>query len=96
VRLSSALFDDIFSLILLAVLTAVIKTAEVSGMTLSTDSVGKIAGFFAITTIIGHFILPYLGSMVAKFKVDEFEFSALIMVSLVLALLAELLASLCD
>ncbi|MGW8193989.1 MAG: cation:proton antiporter [Desulforhopalus sp.] len=88
---SAALFDDIFSLILLAVLTAVIKTGEVPGMAHMLILFAKIAGFFVITTIIGHFILPYLGRVVERFKVDEFEFSALLMVALIFALLAELL-----
>ena len=45
--------------------------------------------FFAITTIIGRFLLPQLNTAIQNFKTDEFEFSALLMVALLFALLAE-------
>lgn len=86
---SAALFDDILSLMLLAVLTAVIKTGSAPGLETIFILSLKVIGFFAITTVIGHFILPYLNKMAEKFKADEFEFSALLMVALIFSLLAE-------
>lgn len=49
----------------------------------------KVLGFFAITTIIGRFALPRLNKAIQKFKTDEFESSALLMIALIFALLAE-------
>ncbi len=86
---SAALFDDILSLILLAVLTAVMKTGNVPGISALLVLAAKVLGFFAITTIIGRFVLPRLNKAIQKFKTDEFEFSALLMVALIFALLAE-------
>ena len=86
---SAALFDDILSLILLAVLTAVMKTGNVPGVSALLVLSAKVLVFFAITTIIGRFVLPRLNRAIQKFKTDEFEFSALLMVALIFALLAE-------
>lgn len=91
VIVSAALFDDIISLILLAVLTAVINTGSMPGLTAFAILFGKILLFFLLTGIIGHYILPYLNRVFEKFKTDEFEFSALLMVTLFFALLAEIL-----
>lgn len=88
---SAALFDDILSLILLAILTAVIKTGEIPGMSALFVLLTKVLGFFLLTSIIGLYILPYLNRVFEKFITDEFEFSALIMVALIFALLAEAL-----
>lgn len=89
--ISAALFDDILSLILLAILTAVIKTGETPGLATLSILLLKVIGFFLITTMIGHFILPSLNKALVKFKTEEFEFSALLMVALTFALLAETL-----
>ena len=86
---SAALFDDILSLILLAVLTAIIKTGNIPGISALLVLFAKVLGFFLLTSVIGHFLLPYLHRIFEKFKTDEFEFSALIMVALIFALLAE-------
>jgi Kef-type K+ transport system membrane component KefB len=89
VIVSAAIFDDILSLMLLAVLTAVIKTGNAPGVTgLLTLSL-KVFLFFAITYFLGRFLLPWLGSWVRRFHIEEFEFSFLLIVSLTFAVLAE-------
>jgi Kef-type K+ transport system membrane component KefB len=88
---SAALFDDILSLILLAILTAVIKTGESPGFLSLSNLAAKVIGFFLITTMIGLFVLPTLNKALEKFKTEEFEFSALLIVALSFALLAEFL-----
>jgi Kef-type K+ transport system membrane component KefB len=89
--ISAAVFDDVLSLILLAILTAVIKTGglpEMSGVVLL---VVQAAIFFGITVGIGIYVLPWLGRRIHVLKIDELEFSALIIVALGFALLAEAL-----
>lgn len=87
--ISAALFDDILSLVLLAVLTAVLATGEMPGAPELLLLAGKVVLFFVLTSVIGLYGLPYLHKIVAKFRSDEFEFSALLMVSFLFALLAE-------
>lgn len=87
--ISAALFDDVLSLVLLAVLTAVIATGEIPGAAQLFMLAGKVLLFFALTSVIGLYGLPYLHKIVARFRSDEFEFSALLMVSFLFALLAE-------
>lgn len=88
---SAALFDDILSLILLAVLTAVIATGSAPDVGMLVVLFLKVICFFAITSVTGLYVLPYLSRVVAKFKTDEIEFSALLMVALIFSLLAEVL-----
>lgn len=89
--ISAALFDDILSLILLAILTAVIETGNIPDMYSLSLLFLKILLFFIITGIIGRYILPFLNATFDTFKTDEFEFSALLMVAFIFALLAEVL-----
>jgi Kef-type K+ transport system membrane component KefB len=86
---SAAVFDDIISLVLLAFLTAVIKTGTLPDPAAVIWLVGKILLFFFIATIIGLYLFPRLGKVVRSFSVDEFQFSALLIAALAYAFLAE-------
>ncbi|WP_240910195.1 cation:proton antiporter [Desulfopila sp. IMCC35008] len=86
---SAALFDDILSLVLLAVLTAILANGEIPGVDRLLLLVGKVILFFITTSVLGLYVLPALHKLAARFKSDEFEFSALLMVSFLFALLAE-------
>jgi len=86
---SAAIVDDILGLLLLAVLTAVIRTGEMPQMAGVLKLSGQILLFLAIVTAIGLFILPRLERVIDSSVVEEFEFSALLAVSFGFAVLAE-------
>lgn len=88
---SAALIDDVLSLLLLAILTAVIANGafpSLGELALLTLNIGF---FFAVTTLIGLAVLPRIGRWITWAHQDEFEFSALLLVALGFAVLAEAL-----
>jgi Kef-type K+ transport system membrane component KefB len=87
--ISAAVFDDVASLILLAVLTAVIRSGEFPDMAALSWLIGKIVLFFVITTSIGLYLFPRIGKMIRSFSAEEFEFSALLIAALAYSLIAE-------
>lgn len=88
---SAAVFDDIFSLVLLAVLTAVIKTGTLPDVVELAMLLGKTVVFFVVASLIGYYVFPWLGERVKRVRADEFELSALVMAALAYSLLAEAL-----
>lgn len=86
---SAAVFDDVFSLVLLAVLTAVIKTGSFPGTFELALLVGKVVAFFVVASVIGYYVFPWLGKKVKRIHGEEFEFSGLLMAALAYALAAE-------
>jgi Kef-type K+ transport system membrane component KefB len=88
---SAAIFDDILSLVLLSILTAVIKT----GSTPTLAGVGllglKVLLFLVVTLLVGRFALPRLGDFVGRARIEEFEFSFLLITALGFGVLAEAL-----
>lgn len=88
---SAAVFDDVFSLILLAALTAVIKTGELPDAASLGLLVARILAFFVIAGLIGYYVFPRLGRLVKRVKAEEFDFSGLLIAALAFALLAEAL-----
>jgi len=89
---SAAVIDDVISLILLAVLTAFLKTGEMPGWDGILILIGKIILFFAITIVVGLYALPNLLKHVSKrINIEESEVSFLLIVALSFAVLAEAL-----
>lgn len=89
---SAAVIDDVISLVLLAVLTAFLKTGEMPGWDGVLLLVGKIILFFAITIAVGLYALPKLLSKVSKkINIEESEVSFLLIVAFSFAVLAEAL-----
>lgn len=88
---SAAVFDDIFSLVLLAVLTAILETGEFPGYAAVGLLLGKVVVFFAAATTIGWLIFPRIGKLIRRFHAEEFEFSALLVAALTYAVIAEAL-----
>jgi len=88
---SAAVFDDVLSLVLLAVLTAVIKTGSLPGPASLALLAGKVLMFSVIAYTIGRYLFPWLGSMLKTFHAQEFKFSALLMAAFAYALLADAL-----
>jgi Kef-type K+ transport system membrane component KefB len=88
---SAAVFDDIVSLLLLAVLTALISV----GGHLEVMEVGvlgfKILFFFLATVIFGFFVFPWAGKFLKRVKEKELDFSAMLIAALAYSVLAELL-----
>ena len=87
---TSAVFDDILSLILLAWLTALIGAEPGDGFALDI-LLFKVFVFFVITIIIGVFVFPFGGRFMRGTKQKEFEFSALLVGALAFSVLAEIL-----
>lgn len=93
VVVSAAVFDDVLSLVLLAVLTGVLETGGAPGPGALGLLLGKVALFFAVTGVAGLYVVPALGSFVKRHvRVDEFELSFLLVVAFAYAVLAEALA----
>ena len=88
---AAAVFDAILSLLLLAVLTAVIETGGFPQARTVLVILGEVAAFFAITLIVGRYAFPWAGPLVKGARAYEFGFSALLIGALALALLAEAL-----
>lgn len=89
VIIAAAVIDDLLSLILLAVLTAIIT----SGEALTPGSLLKIlvsvAAFLALSWAIGRFVLPAVGRHLRKLESEHSDMSLLIIFALALSVLAE-------
>jgi len=92
VIVSAAIFDDILSLILLAFLTALIKTGEPPDMKTLSLLLGKAALFFVSVFLAGRYLIQWLGDFIKRFRLDELEMSFLLVTALCFALLAEFLS----
>jgi Kef-type K+ transport system membrane component KefB len=90
VIVSAAVVDDVLSLMLLALLTAVLDTGSLPALSGLLILAGKILLFFVVTYLIGRHLLPRIGPYVRRFRSTEFEFSALLLVALGFSVLAEL------
>ncbi|MFT5470098.1 MAG: Kef-type K+ transport system membrane component KefB [Verrucomicrobiales bacterium] len=86
---SAALFDDILGLILLAVLTALLKTGEFPGWGGLLMLVGRVVLFFGIASVIGWFLLPRIARLFKGALIEEMEFSFLLVTGLGFSVLAE-------
>lgn len=87
--ISAAVFDDMLSLMLLAVLTALIESGSMPDLASLLSILGKVLVFFALATLVGHYIFPLLGKLLKSAVAAEFEFSALLIAALSYSLLAE-------
>ena len=86
---SAAVFDDIFSLMLLAWLTGLIAVGEPPGWIDIGVLLGKIALFFTITGVIGLYLFPWGGRFMHHLKAQELEISAMLVGAFAFAVLAE-------
>jgi len=91
VVVSAAVFDDVLSLVLLAVLTAVIRTGALPDAATMGMLAGKVVLFFAVAGLAGRYLLPRLGRALDRARAEEFELSGLLIAALAFALLAEAL-----
>jgi len=89
---SAAIVDDVLSLLLLAILTAVLQTGHQPDTAALLTLAGRVALYFAIAILIGRFLFPWLGGKIGALRGHEFEFSFLILAALAYAVLAEALS----
>jgi len=85
--IGAAIADDILSLIGLSVLFGVVKTGEVNPMGVFMTFL-KVIGFFGLTIIVGHFLIPKITRKLHDREGKAFTFA--IITLLIMAYLAEL------
>ena len=88
---SAAVFDDIFSLLLLALLTGLILFGVVPSIADIVFLAGKVALFFAFTGFVGLYVFPWGGRFMHLLKAQELEISAVLVGAFFFAVLADLL-----
>lgn len=91
VIIAAAVMDDVISLILLAILTAVISVDESLTPLLIGEIAVNVTAFFIIAWTTGRYLLPRAGQFVKRLDLDHAEFSLLIIYGLALSVLAEIL-----
>lgn len=89
---SAAVLDDVLSLLLLAVLTAILQTGGIPDPAELALLGAKVAGFFVIAVPLGIFLFPWLGKQVNRLHSSEFDFSFLLIAGLAYSVLAEMLS----
>ena len=89
VVVSAAVYDDVLSLILLGVLTALLETGEWPGGVGLLLLAGKVVLFFIITVGVGRWVFPRVGRLLQRSRASEFEFSMVLVVALAFGVLAE-------
>ncbi len=86
---SAAVIDDTLSLILLAILTAILKTGSAPDLSTLGLLLGKVVVFFIIAGLLGYYLFPRVGRWLKKSKAEEFEFSVLLIAAMSYSLIAE-------
>ena len=91
--IAAALWDDVLSLFLMALLLAAIGSGGSGAFSLAAllPVVGKVLLFFVITIPIGLFVFPFIGRHVRLLSFPEVDFSMLLIGALAYAVLAEYL-----
>ena len=91
--IAAALWDDVLSLFLMALLLAAIGSGGGGAFSLAAllPVVGKVLLFFAITIPIGLFVFPFIGRHFRLLSFPEVDFSMLLIAALAYAVLAEYL-----
>lgn len=89
--IAAALWDDLFSLFLLALMLAAITGEGVGAFKLGdlVPVVGKVLLFFAVTIPLGLFVFPLLGRYFRHLSFPEVDFSILLIQALAFAVFAE-------
>ncbi len=88
---SAAVFDDIFSLILLALLTGLIVFGETPSVADIALLAGKVVLFFSVTGFVGLYVFPWGGRFMHLLKAQELEISAVLVGAFFFSVLAEIL-----
>jgi len=86
---SAAIIDDMLSLLLLAGLTALMKTGELPGFAGFAILFGKAAGFLVVASLIGRYLMPLIAPPLKRLRAPEVEFSFVLIIALACGLFAE-------
>jgi Kef-type K+ transport system membrane component KefB len=86
---SAAVFDDVIGLLLLAVLSAVLRTGSAPDPAALALLLGKVLLFFLVSGLFCLGFFRWFGRGLARWKLDETEFSALMLTGLAAAVFAE-------
>ncbi len=91
--ISTALWDDLISLFLLALVIAAMGEGSFAEFSLATAGslVGKVLLFFALTIPAGYFLFPFLGRYFKYLRFPEVDFSMLLIGALAYATFAEMM-----
>lgn len=89
VVVAAALFDDVFGLILLAVVTSLITLGQFPGGLAIVALLVQAAGFFALTGALAWFGLPWLWRWIEPINIPGLRLIALLGVGVVFGILAE-------
>lgn len=89
---AAAIVDDVLSLVLLALLTAVLETGSAPDAAALLSILGNVTLFFALAVPFGLFVMPWIARRLARLQAEEFEFSFLLVAGLALSVLAEALS----
>ena len=89
VIVAAAVIDDLLSLILLAVLTAIITSGESVTPASLARILGSVAAFLALAWLIGRYLLPVIGRHLRRLASEHSDMSLLIIFALALSVLAE-------
>ncbi|NNC55947.1 MAG: cation:proton antiporter, partial [Woeseiaceae bacterium] len=89
--IAAALWDDVLSLFLMALLLAAIGSGGTGAFTIGAllPVVGKVLLFFAMTIPIGLYVFPFIGRYFRHLSFPEVDFSMLLIGALGYAVLAE-------
>lgn len=88
---AAALFDDIFGLFLLAVLTGLLQSEAALSFFDTLRLLGQIVVFFAVTVTLGAHVYPRIVTRLQWLQLASAEFSILMLVALGYALFADLM-----
>lgn len=91
VVIAAAVMDDVFSLVLLAILTSVIASDESLSAWGILQIFMNVIIFFAIAWLVGKYLLPHAGRQIRRLATTHADFTLLIIFGLGLAVLAEAL-----
>lgn len=91
ILVSAAVYDDVASLILLALLTAVISQGSFPDLESFAWLLGKVALFFVCAIALGVYVFPWLGRKIGRSSAAEFEFSMLLVAAFAYAVIGEYL-----
>lgn len=89
--ISAALIDDVIGLLLLAAVTTYVSTGGSAELGNLAWLAAKAAGFFLVTGLIGAHLYPHVSERLQEEKAVALELSALVVIGLAYALLAEAL-----
>jgi len=86
---SAAVIDDLLSLILLSVLTAILNTGKLPGGYEILIILGKVTLFISIVSLLGHWLVKPVARFFNRLGLEEMDFSFLLILGVIFALLAE-------